>query len=64
MALGEGDKVILAQRLGRQVVGSGGIIEGKLVHDFTGGSTGSTPNAFRCVDKNGFAHFLNISEVR
>ena len=62
VALGEGDEVILAQRLCWQILGSAGLIEGKIVHDLTGCSAGSTADAFRCVDENGFAHFLNISD--
>jgi hypothetical protein len=61
VALGESNEVVLAQGLCRQILGRAGLVEGKIVHDLTGCSAGSTPDAFRCVDQNGFAHFLNIS---
>jgi hypothetical protein len=59
VALGEGNKVILAQRL--CFLGSTGVIEGKVVHNLTGCSASSTPDAFCGVDENGFTHFLKVS---
>jgi hypothetical protein len=64
VALGEGNEVVLAQGLCRQILGSAGLVEGKIVHDLTRCSAGSTADAFRCVDENGFAHLLNISDER
>jgi hypothetical protein len=62
VALGEGNEVILAQGFCRQILGSAGLIEGKTVHDLAGCRTGATADATRCINENGFAHFLNISD--
>ena len=64
VALGEGDEGILAQGLCWQVMRGAWFVERKVVHDLAGSSAGPTPDAFRCINKNGFAHFLNISNGR
>jgi hypothetical protein len=61
VALCEGNEVIFAQWLCRQILGSAGLVERKIVHDLTGGSASSTTDATSCVNENGFAHFFNIS---
>jgi hypothetical protein len=64
VALGEGNERILAPRLCRQILGSDGFIERKTVHDLAGRSARPAPDAECCINENGFAHFLNISDEK
>jgi hypothetical protein len=62
VALGEANEGILGQGHCGQILGSVGLVEGEIVHDLTGCSAGPTADAACCINQNGFAHFLNISD--
>jgi len=64
VALGEGNERIIAKGLCGQILGSDGFIERKIVDDLAGCSARPTADAECCINENGFAHFLNISDEK
>jgi hypothetical protein len=62
VALGKGNERIIAQRLCWQILGSDRLVEGKIVDDLAGCRARPTADAECCINENGFAHFLNVSD--
>jgi hypothetical protein len=64
MALGKGNERITAHELCRQILGSDGLVEGKIVDDLAGRRARPAADAECCIYQDGFAHFLNISDEK